>query len=84
MVAHEGGVKVDGVRHDGGAEHGGGHEQGVGAFQARNETVRHVTPVGRSGEETADEADRDDDEQTDDQSLEGPLAAALLDGQEEQ
>ena len=52
------------------------------AAQPRDEAGGGLPPVGRGDEETAHEADGDDDQQADDDALEGALGASLLDKQQ--
>ena len=76
-VADEGGVEVDGVRHDGGAEHPDGEQGGVGPGEARDQPGGGLSGVGGVDDEAGEEPDGDDGEEGGDDLLEGGLAVAL-------
>jgi hypothetical protein len=81
-VAHESGVQVDRVGHDGRAEHRGREKHRAAAVEARDQPVGEGDRIGRGDEEPGEEADGDHAEQADDHVLEGTLPEAGLHGEQ--
>ncbi len=77
-VAGERGMDVDRVGHHGRAEHTGGEKHGVGAVEARDESLEHFAGVGRVDRKPREEADADDGEHPDDDGFERTLPEPVL------